>query len=67
VNAVHRHLKVGTDPIHLVDECQSRHIVLRRLPPDSFGLRLHPGDTIKNCDRAIEHPKGTLDFRRKVT
>ena len=66
MNAIHRHLKVGADAIHLVDECQSRHIVFGRLPPDSFGLRLHAGDTVKNCDRAVEHAQRTLHFRREI-
>ena len=37
-----------------------------RLPPDSFGLRLHAGDTVKNCDRTVEHAKRTFHFRREI-
>ena len=66
MNAIHRHLEVGADPVHFVDECQSRHIVLRRLAPDGFGLRLHSGDTVKNCNRTVEHAKRTFHFRRKI-
>ena len=33
--------EVGADAVHLVDECESRHLVLVGLAPDRLGLRLN--------------------------
>jgi len=55
VDAIHRHLEVRADAVHFVDECQTRHVVLGRLTPDCFRLRLHAGHAIKNCDPPIEN------------
>ena len=66
MHAVDRHLEVGADAIHLVNEGEARDVVLRRLAPDGFGLRLHAGDTVENCDRAVEHAQRTLHFGREI-
>ena len=65
-HAVDRHFEVGADAVHLVNESDARDVVLGRLPPDGFGLRLHPGDAVENRDRAVEHAQRTLDFRREI-
>src|SRR6266436_9637369 len=66
MNALNRHRKVCADAVHLVDERKARDVVFRCLPPNRFGLRLDTGDAVKNCDRAIEHTKRTLDFRGEI-
>src|SRR5207248_7504111 len=66
VNALHRHFKVGADAVHLVDEGQPWHVVFGRLPPDGFGLRLHPGNAVEDRDGTVEHAQRALDFRRKI-
>jgi hypothetical protein len=55
MDAVDRHFKICADAIHFVDERQARHVVLGRLTPDRFGLRLHARYAVENCDCAIEH------------
>ncbi len=41
-NLIERPLKVGPDPVHLVDEADARNAVLVGLPPDGFALGLDP-------------------------
>ena len=58
--------KVGADTVHLVDERQTRNVVLVGLAPDRLGLRLHPADRTEDGDRAVEHPERTFDFSGEV-
>ncbi len=70
VEPVDHHLhaaeEVGTGPVELVDETHPGHVVLVGLPPHVLGLRLHPGDTVIDGDRAIEHPQRPLHLDGEV-
>ncbi len=61
-----RGVEVGSDPIHLVDEADPRHLVAVGLAPDGLGLRLDPGDGVEDGDGAIEDAKAPLDLDREV-
>ena len=58
VEAVAHHvdaaLEVGADAVHLVDEAETRDVVLVGLAPDRLGLRLDAGDRVEHRDRAVE-------------
>ncbi len=58
--------KVRADPIHLVDEGESWHMIFVRLAPDGFGLRLHTADCIVDHAGAIKHPHGALHFDGEI-
>ena len=58
--------KFAPGAVHLVDEGDARDLVLGRLAPDGFGLRLHAGDAAEHGDRAVEHAHGALDFGREI-
>ena len=58
--------EVGADAVHLVDEREPRHLVLVRLAPDGFRLRLHAADRVVHHARAIEHAHRALDLDREV-
>ena len=45
---------------------EGAHLVLVRLAPDRFGLRLHPGDAVEDRDRAIQHTQAALHLEREV-
>ena len=49
-------VKVGTRPVHLVDEGDPRDFILGCLPPNRLGLRLHTRDTAENSYCPVEHP-----------
>ena len=65
-HAIDRHLKVGTDAIHFVNERDARDIVFHRLPPNRFRLRLHAGHSVEHCNRAIKNAQRPLHFRREI-
>ena len=44
---------VRSGAVHLIDECNARHIVFGHLSPDRFGLRLDAGDGAKYADRPV--------------
>ena len=46
-------VEVGAGAVHLVDEHDARHVVLGRLAPDGFGLRLDTGDSAEDHDCAV--------------
>jgi hypothetical protein len=58
--------KFAPDAVHLVDERETRHLVLVGLAPDGFGLRLHTADRAIDHARAVEHAHRALDFDREV-
>jgi hypothetical protein len=51
----HHAKEIGAGAVHLVDKREPRHVILRRLPPDGFGLRLHTANRAEHSHRAIEH------------
>ena len=61
-----RRVEIGTGPVQLVDEGDPRHAVPIRLPPHRFALRLDTRHGVEHRDRAVEHPKRTLDFVGEV-
>ncbi len=63
---VERVFKIRADAVHLVDECDARNVIFRRLTPDGLGLRLHARDAAEHGDRAVEHAHGTLDFSGEI-
>ena len=65
-HGLHRIKKIRTHPIHFVNECQAGNAVLVHLPPNGFGLRLHPFDGSKNCHGSIENPQGPFDLGGKI-
>jgi len=62
----HRHLEIGADAVHLVDEGDPRDRVLVGLPPDGLRLRLDAGDRVEDGDRAVEDAQRALDLDREV-
>ena len=68
--AVHNHVdtavKIGADPVHLVDETHPRHAVFIGLTPNGFRLRLHASDRVKHRDRAIEHAQGPFHLDGEI-
>ncbi|CAB4719980.1 unannotated protein [freshwater metagenome] len=50
-------VEVGAKTVHLVDETDSRNVVLIGLTPHRFGLRFHTSNSVEHCDGAIEHAK----------
>ena len=59
-------VEICTDAIHLINEGHARNAVFIGLTPDCLRLRLHAGDGIENCNRAVEHAQRTLDLRREI-
>ena len=59
-------VEVSTGAVHLVNEHDARHMVLGRLAPDGFGLRLDTGDAAEHDDRAIEYAQRALHLGGEV-
>src|SRR5690606_25730961 len=66
IQGVEAVVKIGADLVHLVDEDQPRDIVLVRLPPDGFRLRLNALVAVEQRDGAIEHTERTLHLDGEV-
>src|SRR3984957_1357817 len=70
VEAVGDHLnateEVRADAVHLVDEADTRDVVLVGLAPDGLGLGLDAGDGVKDRDRTVEHAQRALDLYGEV-
>jgi hypothetical protein len=58
--------EVGTGTVHLVDEGQTRHLVLVGLTPHGFRLGLHAAHCAVHHAGAVEHAHGTLHFDGEV-
>src|SRR5690606_3322286 len=58
--------EVGAGPVHLVNECQTRHLVFGCLTPHRFRLRLHAPDGTVDHAGTVEHAHRALDFNREV-
>src|SRR5581483_833404 len=59
-------LEVRAGAVHLVDERDARHLILVRLAPDGFRLRLHAADGAQHEDRAVEHAQRALHFDGEI-
>ena len=58
--------EIGARAVHLVDERETRHLVLVGLAPDGLGLRLHAAHRVVHHDRAVQHAHRALDLDREV-
>ncbi len=65
-NLGHTAVRLGADPVALVDEGDARHVVLVRLPPHRLGLGLDAGDRVEHRHGAVQHAQAALDFDREV-
>ena len=63
---IDRSVEVGAHAVDLVDEADTRHVVLVRLAPHCLRLRLDAGDGVEHHDRAVEHAQRALDLDREV-
>ena len=61
-----RVVEVGAELVHLVDEADTRDVVLGGLTPDLLGLRLHAFLAVEDGDCAIEDTEGALDLDGEV-
>lgn len=59
-------IEIGADLVHLVDEHDTRDVVLVGLAPDGLGLGLNALVAVENADGAVEHAQRTLDFDGEV-
>src|SRR5580704_15448842 len=59
-------LKIGSDPVHLVDEADAGNAVLVGLPPNGFALGLHPFHGAKNHQRPVQDAQAALNLGREI-
>src|SRR5690606_23622871 len=58
--------EVRADLVHLVAEDHARNMILLRLAPHGFGLRLNAGIRVEQRDGAVEYAQRTLDLNGEV-
>ena len=58
--------EIGPDPVHLVDEADTRDAVLVGLAPDGLRLGLNTGHRVEHSNGAVEHPKRPLHLDGEV-
>src|SRR5690606_34822063 len=58
--------EVRANLVHLVAEDHARNMILLRLPPHGFGLRLHAGIRVEQRNGTVEHTQRTLDLNGEV-
>ncbi len=58
--------EISANLVHLVDEAQTRNVVLRRLTPHRLRLRFHAFTAVEHRHRAVQHAKRTFHFHREV-
>jgi hypothetical protein len=63
---VHATVEFRAHPVELVDEADARDLVPVGLPPHRLRLRLHTGNAVEHCDRAVEHAQRTLHLDGEV-
>ena len=66
VNHPHHTEKVGSHPVHLVDEGNAGNVVFVCLTPNCFRLGLYPSNGTENRDGPVEHPERPLDLNGKI-
>ena len=59
-------VEVCAQLVHLVDEADTRNIVLSSLTPHLLGLRLNAFLTVEDCDGAVKNTQGTLNLNGEV-
>ncbi len=59
-------MEVGADAIHLVDETDARDVVLVRLAPHRFGLRLDARHRVEHRHRTVEHAQRALHLNGEI-
>ena len=59
-------VEVRSGAVHLIDERHPGNVILGRLAPDRFGLRLHTGHAAIHEDHTVENAQGALHLGRKV-
>ena len=63
---VYGEVEVRTQLVHLVDEADTRHVVLIGLAPDGLGLRFNAFLAVENSDGAVEDAEGPLNLDSEV-
>src|SRR5438552_14475686 len=58
--------EIGADPVHLVDERQTRHAVLVSLAPYGLRLRLDAADGVIHHHHAIKYPHGAFNLDGEI-
>ncbi len=66
LDGLHGEVEVRTELVHLVDEADTRHVVLIGLTPHLLGLRLDTFLAVENRDGAVEHAQRTLHLDGEV-
>ena len=66
VNHIDHTVEIGTGDVHLVDVHHSRNLILVRLSPNGFGLRLDTALCAQNGNCTVQDTQGTLHLDRKV-
>ena len=59
-------VEVSAQLVHLVDEADTRDVVLSSLAPHLLGLRLHTFLTVEDSNSAIENTQGALNLNGEV-
>ena len=59
-------IEISSHNVHLIDIDHSRNLVLVRLSPDSFGLRLNAALCAKNGNRTVQNTQRTLNLNGEV-
>ena len=65
-DGLHGEVEVSAELVHLVDEADTRDVVLVRLTPHRLGLGLHAFLAVEDRHGAVEHAQGALDLDREV-
>lgn len=66
LDGAHGEVEVRAELVHLVDEADTRHVVLVGLPPHLLGLRLHAFFAVEHGDRTVEHAQRALHLDGEV-
>ena len=56
LNLLNYSYKIGSGPVHLIDESNSRNVVLGCLSPNSLRLRLNTSNCTEYCHGTIKNP-----------
>src|SRR5206468_1610886 len=65
-DVVDRTVKIGSDAVHLIDERNTRDIILVRLTPDGFRLGLNTSNRVEYGNSTVQHTEGPFHFSGKV-
>ena len=58
--------RIGSRPVHLVDERQTRHVISLHLPIDRHRLRLHAANGAQHQDGPVQYAETPLHLDREV-